>query len=258
MAIIVKHKNPIKLIQAFGCSEPIYNEFCKMGGSLKTTTGSIQFIFEGLVIQSVSVKAGALSMATSGTLGSASKEALKYKIKKALSEALIYSKKHGSPKIQNIDFGNEVVVGGTTFKGMSAPTGFLPNQVAALSSNSEIKSILAQHKISLSKATKLYQPVGSTSGDSVYHVVGLSKDLKIAARYKQTMLSIRVEGVIHANIKSLKIAGFSDDHANEGYVSIHLDVGSVLMAKRTMGAILSGIDNLLTPMPDLNIIYNKN
>jgi len=250
MAIIVKQKNPIKLIQAFNCSEAIYEELLKCGGTLKTTTNTIQFLFDGIVIQTVPVKAGALSMATSGTLGSASKEALSYKIKKALAEALTYVKQNGSVKFTSPS------------KLPKAPS-VLPMSEGGLIKNKplvagvDFAAHMKDKKIALSNATTMYQPVSSTTGSSVYHVVGLSTDLKVAARYKNTTLSVRVEGNVLKFISELKIAGLNVDPAENGYVSIHLDVGTTVMAKRTLGAILSGIPKLETPMPDLSLICGK-
>ena len=64
--------------------------------------------------------------------------------------------------------------------------------------------------VPLLQATQLYQPVKGSSSHSRYFLVGANSELRIAARYKQQSLSIRVEGQAFAKNKArLEACGFT-------------------------------------------------
>ena len=106
--------------------------------------------------------------------------------------------------------------------------------------------------VKLRNATKMYQLVGGSEGASRYVVVGMTDDLKFAARHRNSMLSLRVEGPGLAKHKTrLANAGFSKFGSD--YASVHLATsGDNLLAAKALGAVLSGLQlSLSTPWPDV-------
>jgi hypothetical protein len=122
-------------------------------------------------------------------------------------------------------------------------------------------------KVPLNAATKIFQPVNGTSGTSRYHLVGhLAKDgsgdtpLSVGARYTGAALSVRVEGAdIKKYTEELERAGFAveDGKLGNGYVSIHLDVSSILLANKTLASIIAATGMAVTAAPDLGDIYDE-
>lgn len=97
---------------------------------------------------------------------------------------------------------------------------------------------LETQAIHLMDAKLLGQPVLSTSGGSRYHVVGLSKEVKAAARYRSGQMSIRLEG----NVSSLPLAANGFSLSEYGHASIHTAVGAdKALARRTMVTLLLGL-----------------
>lgn len=113
----------------------------------------------------------------------------------------------------------------------------------------------ASGPVPLIEATEMYQPVGGTSHGSEYYVVAIAHDLKVAARAKNGKLSFRVEGNINEYSNALLAAGLN---GSDSHYSIHLDVGDLKMAKRTIGALLMDVGaKWETTLPDLSVIYGK-
>ena len=114
-------------------------------------------------------------------------------------------------------------------------------------------------KVKLKDAEALYQPVGSTSGESVYHCIGITTEgLKFAARRSEQSLSIRVEGPVKSNASALIAAGFNEDYITKGYTSVHFHGIDDLMAQRALGAVLFGTGmTFATVMPDIEVIAGK-
>lgn len=108
----------------------------------------------------------------------------------------------------------------------------------------------------LSEANVMYQPVVGTSAGSRYFFIGATKDLKIAARIKGKSLSVRVEGNVEAFSDLLKENGFSFPETH--HASIHVEIQTVLMANRVVGALLVGLgEDVLTPLPKMKKIVGK-
>ena len=106
--------------------------------------------------------------------------------------------------------------------------------------------------VKLRNATKMYQLVAGSEHSSRYVVVAMTDDLKFAARLKNTILSIRVEGPGIAKHKSrLSSAGFSKFGSDYG--SVHMQTqGDKTLAAKALGAVLSGLQlPLQTPWPDV-------
>lgn len=112
--------------------------------------------------------------------------------------------------------------------------------------------------VKLRDATKLYQPVSGSSTGSRYFVVGCGKNARVAARYTDKSLSIRVEGPL------LETGAASDSMSQMGmkvskaYASIHLNVENDNLAAKTLGAVMMGLGiKLETPLPDLMLLKGK-
>ena len=111
--------------------------------------------------------------------------------------------------------------------------------------------------VKLVSATKLFQPVSSTSAGSRYFVVGLGDGVAVAARFKNNKLSVRVEGsqfaklsakIQEAGVFGPKFAG-SFEH---NYASMHLQVDGKKEATRVIGAVLASLaPHIKHPTPDL-------
>ncbi len=110
--------------------------------------------------------------------------------------------------------------------------------------------------VHLRDAKKMYQPVNGTS--SRYYLIGGNEDLRVAARFVGTKLSIRIEGPgIAKHMAKLTLVGLNPSITSTGhsYASIHLGVDSDLMANKALGAVLLGLGvHLETQYPDLKLI----
>ena len=116
-------------------------------------------------------------------------------------------------------------------------------------------------RVSLCKAEKLYQPVYGTDSTTRYHLVANMDDVRVAARWKGSSLSVRIEGPkISDHKKRLSDLGFGPlkNNKNSIYTSVHLHVDSAPLASKTIGAIVYGLGlKNRTPIPDMVTIHNK-
>ena len=103
----------------------------------------------------------------------------------------------------------------------------------------------------------MYQPVRGTDGTSRYFVVAANKDLRVAARFINQQLSVRIEGPAwEKHAPSIAACGFDKVLKDKGYASLHLAVGpDTVLASKTLGAILLGLGIPMdTPLPSLSVI----
>jgi hypothetical protein len=142
-----------------------------------------------------------------------------------------------------------------------------PSTLALLNKHNEpgvfpASEMLKAAPVTLRDATRLYQPVKSTSPGSRYYVVALRDDLKIAARAKASNdLSVRVEGSgLTMYSDRLTDMGFkiADDNYNKPYASIHMHPNDSHMSSRALGSLLCGLGiEFLTPLPSFAMIAGK-
>ena len=117
-------------------------------------------------------------------------------------------------------------------------------------------SISYKSTIALKFANTIMQPVGSTSKDSTYHVIAIGSDLKIAARYKPSQVSVRAEGNITKHYSRLKEAGF-EVYPSKKYASFHVPAEGVLRYK-VLGAALGGLNYIFTEvLTNFALLDNK-
>ncbi|WP_162742361.1 hypothetical protein [Nitratireductor sp. OM-1] len=109
--------------------------------------------------------------------------------------------------------------------------------------------------VPLSLADRMYQPVSGTSGNSRYYVVAGNQDIRVAARYKDGILSVRVEGPkLEKHMSAICSSGF-DQKSGKNYASVHLSVVNDQLAAKSLGALLLGMGvQLDTAYPNLNLI----
>lgn len=112
--------------------------------------------------------------------------------------------------------------------------------------------------IKLRDATMMYQPVEGTSQGSRYFVVGANANVRIAARWSGSSLSVRIEGPGLSKVKNAcESVGFNVSQGSKGdYASIHLNCqNDADLAAKTLGAVLLGLGlSLETPLPDFKRI----
>ena len=142
--------------------------------------------------------------------------------------------------------------------GPKAPAGQTPPAPAAKWPYFDPQTLKSAPTIKLRDATRMYEPVQGSSPQSRYFLVAANQDLRIAARYKGTSLSVRIEGPSWEKHKhQIAACGFDNVQVDKGYASIHLHVGDPITAGKALGAILLGLGMPLeTPLPELKMIQN--
>jgi hypothetical protein len=113
--------------------------------------------------------------------------------------------------------------------------------------------------VKLRDANMMYQPVKGSSDGSRYFMIAANKDVRIAARFKADKLGIRIEGPNwKKHLSGITQLGIVQDSGGKDYASLHLEIHDIVVAKKTMGAILMGLSLPLdTPMPNMEVIYGK-
>ncbi len=115
-------------------------------------------------------------------------------------------------------------------------------------------------RVPMMGATKLYQPVFSTSDSSRYFLVAGHEHLRVAARYIKSKLSVRIEGDVQGIKQRLMDIGIGADAAKmaKNYASIHVESVDEFIAAKALGAILVGLDcGSLLPLPSIGVLMGK-
>jgi hypothetical protein len=117
----------------------------------------------------------------------------------------------------------------------------------------ELKTALP---VKLRDATMMYQPVRGSSPQSRYFMIAANQQLRIAARYKGSSLSLRIEGPGLEECKhQIHQCGFDNVSLEKGYASLHLSVDDHVVAAKALGAVIVGLGVAIeTPIPDLSVI----
>ena len=113
--------------------------------------------------------------------------------------------------------------------------------------------------VKLRDAKQMYQPVKGSSTGSRYFLIAADDDVRVAARYHGSTLSIRIEGPNWKKYKAtIAQAGFSTVDDAKDYASVHLAVESEMLANKSLGAVLMGLGvQFETPLPALKVIAGK-
>lgn len=263
MAVVLKGDG-YSLLPLLGVSNPLITKAKDWAVTVEQPfPGSFYVKFNGQTYGSISVKGQAITLAKSGSLGPASKEALKSQFTQALESALAASMKtakvvdmaqpsHAQGESdatevkvkmsQDTDDGIESL---TKPKSESKIADEPPEQEPKSFHNSgldweddPVKVMTNGSLMPLVSSKTLYQPVYGTSGGSVYITVALLKGATMAARVTATKCSLRVEG---PDVKAYQTAladlgfGYKD---KDGYASVHYDISDDGLLLKTFGAVL--------------------
>ena len=94
--------------------------------------------------------------------------------------------------------------------------------------------------VMLKDATAIGQMVKGTTPGSQYRVVAFNDRVKVATKIDGSHLSIRVETTPHVTSGDMALINSSGINWNGTYGSMHIDAGSEVMVRRTLGAFLFG------------------
>lgn len=259
MAVSFKTKDDYgyDLLDLFKVSAPI-SQAAKAGGVKIEMSSPGTLVIKsasGAVVTSVPVKAQAISMAKTGSLGPASLQAVTSLFVGAIQKALdtkFTDAEVNQPAASNPAklgtspvnlFANKVVVGGEDLLGQKAkPTG---TNEQAVSAPTVAPGVIPPGVFPLDTASKMFQPVKGTSASSIYYVVALLKGLNLAVRSTSGSISVRAAGPALNNYgKALEEAGFD---VKSNYASVHFDCHGEDIKVKTIGAILAklGLHNVL-------------
>jgi len=117
----------------------------------------------------------------------------------------------------------------------------------------DIQQIQTAPLVRLMNATHMYQPVSGSSKGSRYFMVAANPHIKMAARYRNNQLSLRLEGDLskHKTFKSLSDFEIKSD----AHASLHMSITDAKLAAKTLGAVMLDLDILFeTPIPNFQII----
>ncbi|NOQ30228.1 MAG: hypothetical protein GQ570_03800 [Helicobacteraceae bacterium] len=221
--------------------------------------------------QVIPLSKGVLTLLSSNSLGKLSQGHIAHLIDTAITKLLSYnggaaSLKTGNLKVQGTLTGTSKTSTLETLQKQAIidippPVKTHPAHQAAKESLANMKAVTGEpqeiplKKVQLKDANIMYQPVEGTSSGSTYYYIAASDSLKVGIRLVGGKLSFRVEGDLHTNAANLEAAGMimSNSHA-----SVHLEVGTKQMARRTVGAILTDLGVVyITPIPEIDPLYNK-
>lgn len=275
MAVVLKGDG-YSLLPLLGVSNPLITKAKDWAVTVEQPfPGSFYVKFNGQTYGSISVKGQAITLTKSGSLGPASKEALKSQFTQALESALAASMK--TAKVVDIaqlcyDQGESdamvlaeaQVLDGTAsekakvkmsqgtaegIESLTKPKSKIADEPSEQEPKSfhnsgldweddPVKVMTNGSLMPLASSKTLYQPVYGTSGGSVYITVALLKGATMAARVTATKCSLRVEG---PDVKAYQTAladlgfGYKD---KDGYASVHYDISDDGLLLKTFGAVL--------------------
>jgi hypothetical protein len=132
-----------------------------------------------------------------------------------------------------------------------------PHQISAPMVGEE--QMMTMEPVKLRDATHMYQPVKASSSGSRYFLVAACAALKVGVRYKDGNLSVRLEGPQWSScIPQMTECGFTTIEHAQAYASMHVKVNDMTLARKTLGAILAGLNvHFYTPYPDLEVVKDK-
>lgn len=217
------------LLPLFGVGQK-HIEMCKEYEILidQSSPGTFTIQCQGMVYGTVPVKGQAISLAKSGNLGPASKQAIQFQFEQAIQKAAsacVPVKKAISDDYQFVT--NEM------------DEDDMPSLVAPKIPVSKPVAFSSNTPSQLEKASELYEPCLGTSHGSVYYVIAMLTGMNLACRMKSDNLSLRAEGSMLKDYKAaLTDLGFTfKDH----YASVHFAVNNIALAQKTIGAVVGRV-----------------
>lgn len=233
------------LLPLFGVSI----EVCQMAATYdveidQTSPGTFVVKRGGLTFGVIPVKGQAISLAKAGTLGPASKQAIKFQFEQAITKACSGAgDDYAAPKVKKmvaVDLESDTGVMMTLAQSEEYIKEVNDQKPFTGAKISNPQATMQQSPVKLYAATKLYAPVFGTSGGSIYHVAAMFKGCNMAIRVKGGTLSVRFEGpLLKGYANQLGDVGL-DVKSNNDYASAHFSCGQGLLHK-TVGAIIGRI-----------------
>lgn len=253
MAITITSMNGLLLIKKIGIPQPLYDWLESAEHvEVKLSDNAVKFTVNGEVMHNVPVTLAFLQDLKAGKANISMKAQLSVHIALAIKDLMTQNGEFAVPEEleptgHEDGFVKKLPKLVIKSKSAPAPAPVPAGKWAPLTLN-EMKH---QPPVMLKNATRMYQPVLGTSGGSRYYVVAANDQMRIAARYLSGKLSIRIEGpewMKHLN--AIQATGF-EPQQSKGYASVHLAVPDVMMARKSLGAILGGLGvTLETPLPN--------
>lgn len=213
-------KNDLKKI---GIPDNLLTKMTEQGVTALVKSDSIVFQ-KGTGVEQCKFATGILTLAKKGALKKHSLEHLQQSITLALGKLLT-----SEPKEDSIEPLPEGIKEAKATPSAKAAT---PSNVKKYMSETEI--------VPLSVADTMYQPVSGTGSSSRYFMIARGEDLRVAARILNGKLSIRFEGDLELYKDTFAVLGVNV--ASDTHASAHMDVGTLDMARRTIGSLLFGMD----------------
>jgi hypothetical protein len=204
---------------------------------------AMKLVQGGEVLASVPVKQSFIKLLLEGKIGSSTAATLKAMTSKAVNDVL--AGLSGSSETKPDVLAQPFKTWGAKQKPPAMPH---PVPVSNVGDEITAEQMLTLEPVPLSTAVRLYQPVRGTTHSSRYFLVAAASDLRVAARYKNNTLSVRIVGKL--DDYKARIVGLGlDVVTGKDYVSIHLKVEDVVIAAKVLGAIIGGLMADLTTLP---------
>ena len=263
MAVKMKMKSSDAeaLLNELGVNPHLIDDAKAVGISTWVTGSKIQFVWgtPALPVGTVTLKEGVLTLVKNGVLKKNSLGHLTAIVNSELTKAVDYAKMNSKSYLKEsiLDASEGEVVDDP----LAHPKKSEPDAAEVIADKIKAKVkppelVMALDPVLLADANQLYQPVTGTSGGSVYYVMALRPDLKVAARAKGGKLSVRFEGDVtkyQPNFAQLGLGMASEKHA-----SMHVEVTTLDMARRTIGAVIFGMGlEWSTDYPKVDHIWQK-
>lgn len=253
-----------KLVDALGVEPSIIKKL--KDSNIKVTQGvnKIKLVSsDGAILSDMSAADGAILLAMKGAIGQTSLTHLKASFEsaanQALSSAIVDSEfsddlTFDEPLVEKATTNEKLVMDNAASNVSAAKNVDYSNFKVEVFPESEM---MTAQTVKLKDADKLYQPVAGTSAGSRYFVIALAPDLKVAARYKNDEVSVRVEGGVQAYKQLLK-----DNQFNIGgdgqYASLHVKTPELILARRVIGAVITGMGlPIVSPVPVFDLLVGK-
>jgi len=252
MSVTTTTRHPLQYAKLFQVDPSLIDKASALGLSIVNKTSGQLVVTHPVVAfplgMPIAVKATAITLAKQGQLGKASLSVIKFQIEQALLSAIDVVSKKGpfSYVVQKPSVDTPAAPGSGYASGSKVTAKTFDEKALLKIIPEDVKAVEANipPAIDLKDATGLLQVVHGTSTGTVYRVVAQFDGLNIAIRRTPTKLSIRAEGSkLSAYTSKLATFGF---HQKANYASVHLDVTSPDLLRKTLGAVIGsmGVDDL--------------
>lgn len=262
MAVSFVANSPGAFLDKLGFKPALVKLLSENKVEMVVTPTKVQFTKNGTLLSHCNIKQGALTLVKQGKLGPLAAEHLIGTLEQGATQALtaigvdvakatsiLSAKAALKPKFEDPDVA-------PVTKEVEPASEEVTDLEALNSLIFPVHQMKYAARVPLTQAKHLYQPVEGTSAGSRYYVVGLSKDLKVAARFTGSQVSIRLEGDLDKHAAALGLLGIP---CKGNYASVHVGSQDMSLLRRAVGAVLTGLDGVefYTPTPKLANLVGK-